>query len=106
MNKFSNNKKQFLPYVLLLIVVVCVFGFYSVGNKKVNKLTYDEFVSQMSDGKVKEMVVTRHANDGIYVITGKLDGYDKNESFKTNALLSDPVVERILTDRDNNEFKA
>ena len=105
MNKFSNNKKQFLPYVLLLIVVVCVFGFYSVGNKKVNKLTYDEFVSQMSDGKVKEMVVTRHANDGIYVITGKLDGYDKNESFKTNALLSDPVVERILTDRDNNEFK-
>ena len=33
------------------------------------------------EGKVTEMVITPHSNEGTYVITGKLDGYEEKETF-------------------------
>ncbi len=105
MNRISNNKKQFLPYVLLLIVVICIVGAYSFGNKKVNKFTYDQLVGELSKNTVTEITITQNGSSGVYVITGKLKDYDKNETFTSRVSLSDPVIERIYRYQELNEFK-
>ena len=105
MNKTSNNKKQFLPYILLLIVIVCVIGAYSFGNNKVNKFTYDELISELNKGTVTEMTISQNSSGGVYKITGKLKDYDKNETFTTKISLSDPVIDRIYQYQEEKSFK-
>ncbi len=97
--------KQSMPYGILIIVVICVLVMASIGNTKVNTLTYNELLNQFSEGKVTEIVTTEHKASGIYYITGKLEDYDKNEYFKVNAPLSDTVQQTILAYHNLNEFK-
>lgn len=103
-----NNKakiKQTMPYGILIIVIICVLLMASIGNNKVNTLTYNELLNQFSEGKVTEIVTSEHTASGIYYITGKLEDYDKNEYFKVNAPLSDTVQQTIMTYHSLNEFK-
>ena len=37
-------KKGLFPYLMLLIVIICIMYFFNMSNNKVNVLTYDEFV--------------------------------------------------------------
>ena len=103
-----NNKtkiKQTMPYGILLIVIIAVLLMASLGNTKVNTLTYNELLNEFSEGKVTEIVTSEHASSGVYYITGKLKDYDKNEYFKVNAPLSDTVQQTILAYHNLNEFK-
>ena len=103
--KKNNVTKQFMPYMVLIVVILGTLVFYSIGQTKINKLTYDELIVELSEDNVDSIEVTPKSNAGIYYITGKLDGYDKNEVFKVNVPLSEAVLDRILSYADNNEFE-
>lgn len=104
MNK-KVNPKQTMPYVILIIVIVSVLAMFSFGGTKYNDLTYNQLLQEFGNGKVTEIVTTEHSGKGIYYITGKLEGYKKNEYFKVNAPLSETVQETISKYQAIGEFK-
>ena len=103
--KKNNVTKQTMPYIILIFVILGALLFYNIGQTKVNELTYDELMNELSKDSVKSMEVTPKSNAGVYYFTGKLKDYDKNEIFKVNVPLSEAVLDRILSYADKNEFE-
>ena len=75
-----------MPYLLLLIVVSVSFIFLGSFNSKVNEISLKELQTNLSEQKVKELAVTPKEGSGVYVITGKLEGYKKTEIFTTRTM--------------------
>ena len=105
-NNNNNVVKQTTPYIILFIVILGTLLFYNIGQTKVNKLTYDELITELSKDTVTNVEITPKSNAGVYNITGKLKDYSKNEEFRVNVPLSETVIEKILTYADNNEFEV
>ena len=107
MKKNNNNVvKQTAPYILLFLVIMGTLLFYNMGQLKVNKISYDELITELSKDTVTSIEVTPKSNAGVYNIKGKLKDYSKNEEFRVNVPLSETVIEKILTYADNNEFEV
>ena len=101
----NSIKKNVIPYVVLLGVIL-ILVYFSSFTGKVNKFTYNEFLQQVSDGKVRSIEVTPSNSGGVYYISGKLDGYSNKETFEVVVPLSDEVVKEIVdgyTKYDYNE---
>jgi len=98
-------KKGIAPYFTLLLLGMAVLLLYSLFNTKIYDLSYDEFEQALSEGVVSELTLTPSARAYTYTVTGKLDDYNKNESFTVTTPLSDETVERILVSYDQKEFK-
>ena len=104
MNK-KELKKNVVPYVTLLgIILVLLYVFNFMGNK-VNDLTFDTFMKNVNEGKVEKVEVTPSNNGGVYYITGKLDGYDKKETFKVTAPLSEEVVQKLVDGYEKYDYE-
>ncbi len=99
MNK-SESFKNFLPYLVLLCVVALVFGILSFQGNKVNEITTGELITQLKNDKVTEVVVMPKSDESIYYVTGKLEGYASNETFKAKVINGE--VENILGLIENN----
>ena len=108
MKNKNNFAKQTMPYILLFMVIMGIMLFYDLSKYTVHNLTYDKFMSNLSDGTVDKIEITPKSKAGVYEITGTLDGYDKNESFKVNTPLSEAVLEKVIkyTDESNIEVKT
>ena len=108
MKNKNNFAKQTMPYILLFMVIMGIMLFYDLSKYTVHDLTYDKFMSNLSDGTVEKIEITPKSRAGVYEITGTLDGYDKNESFKVNTPLSEAVLEKVIkyTDESNIEVKT
>ena len=104
--KKNNVTKQSMPYLVLILVILGTLVFYNIGQIKVNKLTYDELITELSKDKLNKIEVTPKSNAGVYYITGTLKDYSKNEEFRVNVPLSESVIDRILSYADNNEFEV
>jgi len=99
----KNVKRGMLPYLLLIFVVLGVWYIVSVGNTKVNDLTYDKFLVEIKNENVEEVLITPNASEGTYNITGKLKGYEENETFSVKAPLTDSIIAQIVAiDSDLN----
>ncbi len=103
MNK-KISTKQTMPYVILIIVISSVLAMFSFGGTKYNELTYNQLLQEFGNGSVTEIETTEYSGKGIYYITGKLQGYKKNEYFKVNAPLSETVQETLAKYSAMNEF--
>ena len=101
----KNVKKGMLPYVILLGVILVVAYIIAFGNTKVNELTYDKLLVDIKGGKVTEMVITPHSSEGTYVITGKLEGYEEKETFKTTTPLTDSIINQIVSTNPDINYK-
>ena len=104
--KKNNVTKQTMPYLILVLVILGTLVFYNIGQTKVNKLSYDELITELSKDTVESIEVTPKSNAGVYYITGKLEDYSKNEEFRVNVPLSESVLDKILSYADNNEFEV
>ena len=102
MNK-KTVKKGLLPYVFLLLIIIGVFYFVSIGNQQVNVLTYDEFMNALDTSEITELEVTPRDRAKVYEITGKLKDYEPNESFFVRVPLSEQVMKRLV---DASEVQA
>ena len=94
MNK-KNVKRGLLPYVFLVLLILVIYYMFNMTNVDVNKLTYSEFLDKLKNDQVTELVITPNSSQGIYVLTGKLEGYKENETFNSTAVLSDATLEEI-----------
>ena len=94
MNK-KNVKRGLLPYVFLVLLILVIYYMFNITNVDVNKLTYSEFLDKLKNDQVTELVITPNSSQGIYVLTGKLEGYKENETFNSTAVLSDATLEEI-----------
>ena len=99
------NTRQFIPYIVLLLIVGVVLLSFGLNTKNWNKLTYNELINELSQGNVTEIVTEEHTGDGVYYITGKLASYEKNDYFKVYAPLSESVQEELSAYYQNSEFK-
>lgn len=103
--KNKNVKKGLVPYLILLLIILGVTYYLSMGGSKVNELTYDKLLSELKKGNVTEVVITPHSNEGTYIITGKLEGYAEKESFTTTTPYSDAIINQIVQADENVEYK-
>ena len=104
--KKPKKTMNFLPYVLLFIVV---FGSYFYVNKlstKVNTLSYNELITNLNENNVTEIDVTPKNSSGIYIISGKLNTYKKNESFRVSVPYTDTVISNIYEKAEQNNLNV
>jgi len=104
MNK-KNVKKGMMPYLMLGLFFIAVLFFINMANNKVNVLTYDKFMNEISNDNIKEIVITPRNSAGVYEITGSLKSYDKKESFYLKIPLSEEVMDKILEAEKKYDFK-
>ena len=90
--KKTKNSMNFMPYILLAIVVICSYLFLNNIGTKVNNLDYTELITQINEGKVTEISVTPKSSAGVYVINGKIEGYAKGETFSVTVPYTDTVI--------------
>ena len=102
--KKNQARKTIFSYVSLGIFICAVLFFMNLTGVKVNKLTYNNFYKQLDN--VTELSLTPSNGGGIYEITGKLKGYEKNETFYLKAPLSEEVISDILDSAKENNFKV
>ena len=107
MNK-KNVKRGLLPYVFLILLILVVYYSFNIANVQVNKLTYSEFLEKLKANEVTELTITPNSNQGVYSLTGKLEGYKENETFTSTAILSDETIAEInkLKEESNISQKA
>ena len=104
MNK-KDMKKNVIPYVLLVVLMLILFYIYKVMSFKTYELTYNEFMAKVSAGEVSEMEVTPSKDGVVYNIEGKLKSYKDNESFKVTAPLSDEVIKDLNDGYEKYDYK-
>ena len=93
----KNSKKSFISYAIILCFLVSIFFVYNSLGSKEKVLTYNEFINDLNGGNVTELEITPKQSSAVYYVTGKLEGYKSNESFKLVAPYSDSVVSDILS---------
>jgi cell division protease FtsH len=89
-------KKGLLPYLFLFLVMLGVVYFLNVANKKVNVITYDEFLGFASEGNVKDINITPNSRASLYDVKGTLKSYGENEYFTFKMPLTDEVISNIM----------
>ena len=102
----KDNKKNFISYGLILCFILAVLLVFNSLGSKDNSLTYDEFMKDLNGGKVTELTLTPKQTSAVYEITGKLDGYERNEQFNIKIPYSDSVVSEILKVADGENLKV
>ena len=103
MNK-KTVKKGLLPYLFLFLVMLGVVYFLNVANKKVNVITYDEFLGFASEGNVKEVNITPNSRASLYDVKGTLKSYGENEYFTFKMPLTDEVISNIMDLQSSKGF--
>ena len=97
-------KKGLLPYLFLFLVMLGVVYFLNAANKKVNVITYDEFLGFAKEGSVEKINITPNSRAGLYEVKGTLKSYEENESFTFKAPLTDEVISNIMDLQTSNSF--
>ena len=104
--KKNKNKNTILSYALLACFFLGVMFLLHNTGDKVNKLTYDEFVNNLNNGNITELVVTPRPNSAIYQMEGKLKGYKENETFTITMPYSDNLVSNMMSKANENNLKV
>ena len=104
--KKSKRNMNFMPYLLLLVVVITSYIFLNSINTKVNELNYTELTTEINSGKVTELNVTPRNGSGVYELTGKMSGYKKGEIFKVTVPYTDTVISSIYEAAEQHNLKV
>ena len=88
MNKKNNANfmKNMFPYLLLLGVMLATFVILDLKGNKVNELSTGELLTAVHNNKVTEITIMPKSSESVYYVEGKLDDYEKNESFKSKVI--------------------
>ena len=104
--KKSKKSMSFMPYVLLVVVVLGSWLFLTTLGKDVHELNYTELTTQIENNNVEEISITPRSASGVYVITGKLKDYSKTESFKVTVPYTDTVISTLYENAENHGLKV
>lgn len=88
-------------YLLIFLVIIGILGTFNNSAQPTENIGYDDFLGALQDGTVTEVTIQPDAN--VYEVTGKLQGYDENQSFVTNIPMENEAVitkiDEIATDQ-------
>ncbi len=98
-------KRGLLPYLFIILAMLGIFYFARIGNKKVDELSYDQFIVELDKGNIAKLEITTHGSAYIYEVNGKLKDSKENEYFVATLPLSEEVVKKIVEASDNQDFK-
>ena len=98
--------KGYYPYIIIAVIMLAIMVFMNLGQYKVNELTYDQLITNLSKNEIKEITVTPKSGGGVYFIEGILKNYKENESFRVNVPMSESVISKILKYSDENNFQV
>ena len=104
MNK-KDIKKGLLPYLLLLLLVAGVYYVLTMKTIKVNELTYDKLIKEVSEQNVEKITITPKSGESIYVFDGKLKSYGEDEVFHAVAPYSETVMKELLESDDTLNYE-
>ena len=104
MKRKGNTMKNFIPYLLLFMVILVTYYVFGLNNVKINTLSYNEFLTNLEQEKVDKLEVTPKSRDSVYVLTGKLEGYKDNESFTLTVPLTDSVIQKVLDESNTQQL--
>ena len=95
-NDAMKTTKLFVPYLLLFIFVIGTLYYVQMKKNVVNELKYNEFYTNLVDGKVKTLTITPSSQAEVFELTGELKDYKDGETYKVSAPLADSVIEELL----------
>ncbi len=101
----KNVKKGLVPYLFMFLIMLGIFYIANIMNTEINDLTYNEFMTELNDGNIKNATITTRSSAGTYEVTGKLKGYKKNQSFFVRLPKSEEVMKKIVDAGETQEFK-
>lgn len=79
-------------YVLLFLVLIGIVSYFNNNNESTKDITYDQFISHLEKGDVKEF--SSQPERGVYEVRGELKDAEKTK-FVTYVLNSPSALERI-----------
>ena len=99
-------KKGLLPYLFIVIFILVILYMFNFLNHTTNVLTYNQFMDNLSNGKVEEFTLTPRDRAQTYEVTGRLTEYAETESFYAVLPKSDNVIEKItdLSEKHKIDF--
>ena len=101
----QRNSRNFISYGGLILFLVIVYILFNMFNVVTHEFSYNEFSKYLEEGKITELVITPRTNSSVYELKGKMEGYNKNESFKLIAPISDVIIEDIVNVGKTNDLK-
>ena len=75
--------RYFLLYGLIFLAILGIFGSLNNTNPKTKEIRYDQFITALESGEVTS--VTLQPIQLVLEVTGKMKGYEKDETFITNV---------------------
>ncbi|MCI6899457.1 MAG: ATP-dependent zinc metalloprotease FtsH [Tenericutes bacterium] len=82
-----------------------MFFFMNIANKKVDVLTYNEFIEKLDNKEITKLELVARTNGYTYEARGKLEGYADNETFFARLPLSEEVMKKIVEASDNQNIE-
>ena len=104
--KKTKRNMNFMPYIVLILVIVGSYMFLNSLGTKINNLSYTELTDDLNNDKVTEIAVTPKSGAGVYVITGKLKNYGKQESFSVTVPYTDTVISSLYEIAESKGLKV
>ena len=104
--KKTKRNVNYLPYLLLVMVIVGSLLFTNSLGKKVNELNYTQLTAEINNDQVTEINITPRSGSGVYIVTGKLKDYSKNETFKATVPYTDTVISTLYTMAEEHNLKV
>ena len=104
--KKTKKNMSLMPYVLLMVVIIGSYLFLNSLGTKINNLSYTELTNDLNNDKVTEISVTPKSGAGVYIITGKLENYAKNESFSVTVPYTDTVISSLYEVAESKGLKV
>ena len=101
--KKNNAIKGFSPYLVLFVIIGVILLILNFQGSSVHELSTGELMNNLVTNKVTEITVMPKSDESVYYVTGKLDGYKEDESFK--ALVSTPEFENVTELIETNKIK-
>ncbi|MEG0381247.1 MAG: ATP-dependent metallopeptidase FtsH/Yme1/Tma family protein, partial [Kurthia sp.] len=80
-------------YLLIFLVIIGIFGTFSGGKSPTKEINYHEFLSALDKNEITSATI--QPDKLVYIVEGKMSGYEKDETFTVNI----PRENQSLMDR-------
>lgn len=101
----KNVKKGLVPYLFMILIMLGVFYVFNFMNTDIKKLTYNEFMSELSDGNIKDVTITARSSAKTYEVEGSLKDAKKDQPFFARLPMSEEVMKKIVDASETQNFK-
>lgn len=90
MNRIFRNT---IFYLLIFLVIIGVVSFFNGSNEPTKNISYDEFITHLEAGEVKELSI--QPERGVYAVRGSLNNYEEGQYFLTYVWNSEQLLQQM-----------